>query len=190
MGNLDDLLNRLDGVRRFGSTWRAKCPSHSDKTPSLVIRVDNKGNLLLHCFAGCRVPDVMGALGLPMHALFASRRDRKPLPPPRVDYRRRTIQLRLTLWVVSGLLKEHSTVELRDAAMDIACDYYDAVERYEKERKGSEPPPSCWWLCSFDCNLKYGHEKDCGGCNKTAVSEYGFCREHHATYCKPFRGRN
>jgi hypothetical protein len=39
-----------------------RCPAHDDRTPSLSVRVGAK-RLLLHCFAGCRVTDILRALG-------------------------------------------------------------------------------------------------------------------------------
>lgn len=66
---VDELISRLDGVRRSGSGWKAKCPAHADSDPSLSIREGERG-LLVHCFAGCPVEDIIAALELAMRDLF------------------------------------------------------------------------------------------------------------------------
>ena len=67
---LDSLLSRLAGVKKTGDgRYIAKCPAHSDKSPSLAItQVDEK--ILLHCFAGCAVNDVLAAVGMELSDLF------------------------------------------------------------------------------------------------------------------------
>jgi hypothetical protein len=65
------ILDLLAGVKRTGPhQWVARCPAHEDRSPSLSIRQADDGRILLHCFAGCAVHDVLGALGLDMGALF------------------------------------------------------------------------------------------------------------------------
>ena len=67
--HVKDLLNRLDGVRRGGSGWTARCPAHDDKRSSLAVaEADDK--LLLHCFAGCTVEQITASLGLELRDLF------------------------------------------------------------------------------------------------------------------------
>jgi hypothetical protein len=68
------LLDRLDKVRGRGpGQWSARCPSHDDKGPSLSVRETSDGRVLLHCFAGCSVDEVVGALGLELSDLFPPR---------------------------------------------------------------------------------------------------------------------
>jgi hypothetical protein len=77
----ETLLSRLDGVRRTGTgRWIARCPAHDDRTPSLSIRELDDGRILLYCFGGCAVGDVLAAVGLDFDALFPERPigDRKP----------------------------------------------------------------------------------------------------------------
>ena len=67
----DILLDRLQGVRRTApGRWLARCPAHDDRRPSLAVREAEDGRLLIYCFAGCSVGDVMRALGLDLHDLF------------------------------------------------------------------------------------------------------------------------
>jgi hypothetical protein len=67
------LLNRLDRVQqRAQGRWIARCPAHPDRSPSLSIRELDDGRVLLHCFAGCEVADVLGAMGLSLADLFGN----------------------------------------------------------------------------------------------------------------------
>lgn len=63
--NVERLLSRLDGVRETGhNKWKARCPNHPDKTPSLAIRETPEGRVLIHDFGGCGAADVLDAIGL------------------------------------------------------------------------------------------------------------------------------
>jgi len=69
--DFEDFLTHLEGVKRTGNDRAvAKCPSHGDKTPSLSLRVTGDGTILLKCFAGCGVADVVHAIGLELADLF------------------------------------------------------------------------------------------------------------------------
>lgn len=66
------VLAQLDGVASTGAcTWKARCPAHDDRNPSLSIS-DAGDRVLLHCFAGCTPTAVMQAIGIPMRDLFAA----------------------------------------------------------------------------------------------------------------------
>jgi len=68
--NIEELLSRLSKVKKSGpGKWVACCPAHEDRSPSLAIK-DSDGTILLHCFAGCSVEDVCGAIGVAMVDLF------------------------------------------------------------------------------------------------------------------------
>lgn len=67
---LDEVLDRLDRVRRSGARWSARCPAHPDRTPSLSIGTGDDGRVLLTCWAGCTVDDIVAALGLDMRDLY------------------------------------------------------------------------------------------------------------------------
>jgi hypothetical protein len=76
----DDLLAKLDGVRQTGrGRWLARCTGHEDKSPSLSIRELDDGRILLHCFAGCSVHEVVSGAGLQLQDLF-------PDKPQSADY--------------------------------------------------------------------------------------------------------
>ena len=60
----------LDGVRRQGHGYKAKCPAHEDHNPSLSI-AQASDRILLKCHAGCATESIMMALGRSMSDLFA-----------------------------------------------------------------------------------------------------------------------
>ena len=66
-------MDRLKGVRQDGAGWKALCPAHDDRRPSLKLDVAPDGKVLVHCFAGCRTEDVVRALGLEMADLMPDR---------------------------------------------------------------------------------------------------------------------
>ncbi|MEF8714384.1 MAG: DNA primase [Accumulibacter sp.] len=87
MSNVDNLIARLDRVRRTKpGHWAARCPSHDDRGPSLFVRELDDGRLLVHCFAGCSVEEVLSSVGLTFEALFPEREitlgkpERMPFP--------------------------------------------------------------------------------------------------------------
>ncbi len=67
---LDNVLARLEAVRRCGAGFVARCPAHKDRAPSLSIREGEDGNVLLKCFAGCSYRAIIDALEIePTRAL-------------------------------------------------------------------------------------------------------------------------
>jgi hypothetical protein len=63
-------VSRLGKVRGRNGSWTAQCPAHEDKSPSLSVRETEDGRVLVHCFGGCAVHDVVGAVGMDMNDLF------------------------------------------------------------------------------------------------------------------------
>ncbi|MBQ28006.1 MAG: hypothetical protein CMH81_07725 [Nitrospiraceae bacterium] len=66
---IDNLIVRLDGVRRSPSGWLARCPSHDDTNPSLSIRKGDKG-VLLRCWVGCSIDEICASIGVAVRDLF------------------------------------------------------------------------------------------------------------------------
>jgi DNA primase len=64
------ILSRLENVREGSQSFTALCPSHDDRHNSLSIAAGSDGRVLLFCFAGCDVRDVVEALGLELKDLF------------------------------------------------------------------------------------------------------------------------
>lgn len=65
-----ELLGRLGGVRGSGPQWTARCPAHEDDHPSLSIREEPDGKILLNCHAGCPTENVVRAIGVEMSDLM------------------------------------------------------------------------------------------------------------------------
>lgn len=55
--------------------WKARCPAHNDRSPSLSIREGDDGRVLVLCRAGCSLESILTVLKLAKHDLFAG-------PPP------------------------------------------------------------------------------------------------------------
>ena len=65
-------LSHLKGVESTGDgAWKAICPAHNDTDPSLSIRSESDGKLLLHCFGkGCSATSICHAIGISVRELF------------------------------------------------------------------------------------------------------------------------
>jgi hypothetical protein len=75
---IEDILSRLDKVRRTGAqNWIACCPVHQDKHPSMTLREESDGRILVNCFAGCSFEQIAESVGLGWDAWF---------PPKPIDY--------------------------------------------------------------------------------------------------------
>jgi len=66
------VLSKLEGVRKAGSGWTARCPAHEDQRASLSISTGDDGRVLVHCHAGCSVEEIVGKLGLTIRDLMPS----------------------------------------------------------------------------------------------------------------------
>jgi hypothetical protein len=80
MTPVENLISRLDKVKGRNGSWTARCPAHEDKGPSLAVRENEDGRILLHCFAGCNIADVLGAMGMDMTDLFPPDSKRRDYP--------------------------------------------------------------------------------------------------------------
>lgn len=99
-GPVARILDRLDGVRRSGRGWIARCPAHADRSASLSVAAGEDGRVLLRCFAGCSATAVVHALALELGDLFPER-----LPPATPEARRE--------------LRQHALVASIRAALDV-----------------------------------------------------------------------
>lgn len=70
--SLENILRKLDKVKKAHRGYKACCPVHNDKNPSMTITESDDGKVLIHCFScGARGTDVVEALGLPASELFS-----------------------------------------------------------------------------------------------------------------------
>ena len=73
---MEEILERLERVRKTGNGYRASCPVHGeDKDPSLSI-AHRDGKIIMHCFA-CLANglEVVQALGISPDILFDEKRE-------------------------------------------------------------------------------------------------------------------
>jgi len=69
--SIDNIISRLRKSKRTGDqTWIACCPAHEDKNPSMTLRELPDHRVLMHCFTGCSVEDILGAIGVSFDELF------------------------------------------------------------------------------------------------------------------------
>lgn len=109
----DTLLSRLDKVKTTGQgRWQACCPAHPDKRPSLHIKECDDGRVLVHCFTGCSVGDILAAVGLEFSDLFPEKLDlpdhHKPAertPWPAKDILRTLVEEATIVAIAAGTLR-------------------------------------------------------------------------------------
>ena len=65
------VLSRLADAQPNGDGWKARCPAHDDRQPSLSIGEGDDGRALLNCFAGCSTESIVAAIGLTTADLFS-----------------------------------------------------------------------------------------------------------------------
>jgi hypothetical protein len=70
-----EILSRFSGVRPTASGYAARCPAHEDRTASLVISTGDDLRTLVHCHAGCSVPEILTKIGLEPKDLFVADSD-------------------------------------------------------------------------------------------------------------------
>jgi hypothetical protein len=75
-----DTLQTLPGFKRVGKGWKARCPAHPDRHPSLDISISDEHAVLLTCrSAGCSPEEIVRALELEMRDLFPPKSGAKGL---------------------------------------------------------------------------------------------------------------
>lgn len=72
--DIQEVLQRFEGVKRSGGQYMARCPCHDDRKQSLSIGAGEKGVVLM-CQAGCDTRDILARVGLEPRDLFYEKRD-------------------------------------------------------------------------------------------------------------------
>ncbi|MEE9339939.1 MAG: CHC2 zinc finger domain-containing protein [Methylococcaceae bacterium] len=87
MDKLELVTQQLSKLRKTGEgKYLACCPAHDDKNPSLSIKETGDSKILLHCFAGCEVNEIVSALGLTLVDLMPKNPDfKKGIKPPKFN---------------------------------------------------------------------------------------------------------
>ena len=71
---VDRVLERLPDAKPSGrDRWRTWCRACGGNTSALSIGLGADDTVLLKCWKGCSVEEVLGAIGLEMHDLFPER---------------------------------------------------------------------------------------------------------------------
>ena len=79
---IEEILSRLEGVKGGNGQYLARCPAHDDKRASMSVSTGQDGRILLHCHAGCTVPEILDALGMKEADLFPENTQKVPCKPP------------------------------------------------------------------------------------------------------------
>jgi hypothetical protein len=75
--NIADFLGKLASVKQtMQGDWTARCPAHTDDSPSLSISEGKDGRILLCRHAGCTTEAICRALGLTVADLFNAKPQR------------------------------------------------------------------------------------------------------------------
>ena len=69
------LLPKLEGVKKSGGSFMARCPAHDDSTASLSITEGKEHPVVLNCKAGCQTADILAKVGLTWEDLCKPRED-------------------------------------------------------------------------------------------------------------------
>lgn len=69
------ILPKLDGIRRSGDGYTARCPAHDDGTASLSVGPGKEHPVVIHCHAGCDRDAILDAVGLTWTELCKPRSD-------------------------------------------------------------------------------------------------------------------
>ncbi|RLI52500.1 MAG: hypothetical protein DRO87_13100, partial [Candidatus Thorarchaeota archaeon] len=72
----------IQDVRRTNGGWQARCPAHEDEHASLSIAKSGDDKILLKCFGGCSVEEIVHSLGLRVRDLFPDGNRHTTAPPP------------------------------------------------------------------------------------------------------------
>lgn len=63
------LLPRLEGIRKSGGSYMARCPAHDDSRASLSVGEGKDQPVVLNCHAGCSPGDILAKVGLTWETL-------------------------------------------------------------------------------------------------------------------------
>jgi hypothetical protein len=136
---LDLLLLRLQGVKRHGARYMAKCPAHQDKTPSLSLSRGKDGRALVHCYAGCETRDVLAAVGLELRDLFTENLSQEQ----RQQYQRNKLEAErhFERLVVEAAKAEAKAGDLSDESIARLALAQERVEQLDRQLAELGSPP-------------------------------------------------
>ena len=131
-----DLIAKLDRVKEKRSgNWVACCPAHKDKHPSMTIAELSDGRVLVHCFAGCSVEEILNSVGLDFDALYPEKAVGERMPPIRRPFNAHDV---LECLAEEALLVSVAASGLRNGMPLTDTDHdrlWTACERLEEGRR-------------------------------------------------------
>lgn len=74
------VIAKLDGARKSGGQWMARCPAHEDAKASLSITEGKEQPVIFSCMAGCESAVILDKLGLAWKDLCLPRDDDSQAP--------------------------------------------------------------------------------------------------------------
>lgn len=92
--------------KQCGKGWKALCPAHDDRNPSLSIGEGRDGKVLLKCHAGCNIEVIVKKLGLKMNDLFGTSVGNNGAPARRASKSKHSDQ---TFWTAEDAIKQLET---------------------------------------------------------------------------------
>lgn len=104
---INRVLDRLDGVKKNGTGFTARCPAHEDRENSLSLNTGDDGRALVKCFRGCDFERIVTALGLSPGDLFSLRE-----PATTTNGSNRTV-VRTTRYELRGATGQPAAVHVR-----------------------------------------------------------------------------
>ena len=74
---MHEILSHFSKVRATSknNAYNCLCPAHEDRNASLSIKIQDDGRILMHCFAGCDIESILGAVGLSLDDIIPQRID-------------------------------------------------------------------------------------------------------------------
>lgn len=93
--SIERLLGNLHKVKSTGrGRWTCSCPSHQDKSPSMHIKLEDDGKILINCKAGCSAEDILVAIGMEFSDLMpASPTHHRQKPRKQILYATEALEL-------------------------------------------------------------------------------------------------
>lgn len=87
---IDEVLARLENVKRFTWGWTARCPAHDDQRNSLSLKEGDDDRVLTKCHAGCQFTQIAAAIGLSISQFFSTQpfhvsKSQKTPPKPKTE---------------------------------------------------------------------------------------------------------
>jgi putative DNA primase/helicase len=105
---IDHVLSRFDHPKKTTNGWDVRCPAHPDAHPSLGIREEPDGKVLVNCRTGCHPDAVLSAAGLTASDLFRSKTSTPRTETKRIEYQIRAID--------GSLVTTHVRIDYNDGS--------------------------------------------------------------------------